>query len=255
MASNSGFQSGGVMNPWIALVAAIAGYLIGSLSFARIMMRLVAPNREYQRIRRQIPGTDDQFEGHSVSANSVRTQLGARYGCLTAILDGAKAAVPTLILRVWFPDQPYYLIAATTAIVGHIYPLYHRFKGGMGLSTVYGGFFVLDWLGVVVTTIAGMVGGILIENVLFLRWSGVVLMIPWIWFRTQDPEKVVYVVIANALYWTAMIPELRQYFRIKAEGKLPDSSEVADLLGMRSMWQAVRKYSVPSLLARFRGDD
>jgi hypothetical protein len=42
------------------------------------MMQLVAPNREYQKIRREMPGTDEYFEGHSVSANSVRTQLGSR---------------------------------------------------------------------------------------------------------------------------------------------------------------------------------
>jgi glycerol-3-phosphate acyltransferase PlsY len=236
----------------MVLLAAISGYLIGSLSFARIMMKVVAPGREYQKIRRAVPGTDDHFEGHSVSANSVRVQLGSRYGCLTALLDAAKAAVPALVFRAWQPDAPYYLIAATTAIVGHNYPLYHRFRGGMGLSTVYGGFFVLDWLGVVVTTIAGMAAGILAEHVLVLRWSGVLLMIPWIWFRTHDVEKLIYVIVANALYWTAMIPELRQYFQFRAEDKIPDSAEVADLLGMRSMWQVVRRFSIPSLLARLR---
>ena len=242
------------MNIWMALGAALIGYLIGSLSFARIMMRLVAPGREYQKIRRAVPGTDEHFEGHSVSANSVRVQLGSRYGCLTALLDAAKAAVPALVFRAWQPTEPYYLIAATMAIVGHIYPLYHRFKGGMGLSTVYGGFFVLDWLGVVVTTVVGMVAGILAEHVLILRWAGVVLMIPWIWFRTHDLEKLIYVVVANALYWTAMIPELRQYFDLRAEDKVPDSSEVADLLGMRSMWQVVRRFSLPSLLRKLRQD-
>jgi glycerol-3-phosphate acyltransferase PlsY len=240
------------MNVWMALGAAVVGYLIGSLSFARIMMRLVAPDREYQKIRRALPGSGDHFEGHSVSANSVRVQLGSRYGCLTALLDAAKAAVPALVFRAWLPEEPYYLIAATAAVVGHIYPLYHGFKGGMGLSTVYGGFFVLDWLGVVVTTIAGMGAGILVENVLVMRWAGVLLMIPWIWFRTHDLEQLVYVVAANALYWTAMIPELRQYFQFRAEGKLPDSAEIADLLGMRSMWQKVRRFSIPSLIARFR---
>jgi glycerol-3-phosphate acyltransferase PlsY len=238
----------------MVLLAAVAGYLVGSVSFARIMMRLVAPDREYQKIRREVPGTNEHFEGHSVSANSVRTQLGSRYGCLAALLDASKAAVPALILRAWYPDQPYYLIAATTATVGHIYPLYHRFKGGMGLSTVYGGFFVLDWLGVVVTTIVGMVAGILIESVLVMRWAGVLLMIPWIWFRTHDPAQLTYVVVANALYWTAMIPELRQYFAFKDQDKLPDSSEVADLLGMKSMWQVVRRYSLRSLIGKQQGD-
>jgi glycerol-3-phosphate acyltransferase PlsY len=120
------------MSPWTVLLAAVSGYLIGSLSFARIMMRVVAPGQEYQKIRRDVPGTEEQFEGHSVSANSVRVQLGSRYGCLTALLDAAKAAVPALVFRAWQPAEPYYLIAATAAIVGHIYPLYYRFQGGWG---------------------------------------------------------------------------------------------------------------------------
>jgi hypothetical protein len=88
-----------------------------------------------------------------------------------------------------------------------------------------------------------------------MRWAGVVLMIPWTWFRTHDPEKLIYVIVANALYWTAMIPKLRQYFEFKAEDKIPDSAEVADLLGMRSMWQVVRRYSVASLIGRTKGTD
>jgi glycerol-3-phosphate acyltransferase PlsY len=240
------------MNPWMALLAAVGGYLIGSLSFARIMLHLVAPGQEYKKVERAVSGTNETFQGVSVSAISVREQLGSRYGCLTAILDASKAAIPALVLRLWQPDAPYYLIAATTAMVGHIYPLYHRFRGGMGISTMYGGFFVLDWLGVVVTTLLSMIIGTLAEHALVFRLSGMLLMLPWIWFRTHDLQKLAYVVVANVLYWTAMIPELRQYFRFLTEGNAPDSSEIADLLGMGSTWQVVRRFSVPSLLARLR---
>jgi glycerol-3-phosphate acyltransferase PlsY len=241
------------MKLWMALLAAACGYLIGSLSFARIMVRLVAPGQERQSIRRDVPGTDETFEAHTISATWAREQLGSRYGCLTGLLDASKAAIPALAFRIWRPDQPYYLIAALMAIVGHDYPLYHRFRGGAGVSTMYGGFFVLDWLGTLVTALVGMAAGILAEQVLIMRWLGMLLMIPWIWFRTHDWQKLAYVLAANALYWTAMIPELRQYFRLRDEDKLPDSSEVADLLGMRSVWQVVRRFSLPSLLARLRG--
>jgi glycerol-3-phosphate acyltransferase PlsY len=242
------------MKLWMALSAAASGYLIGSLSFARIMMRLVAPDRAYQKIRREVAGSDRAFEGVSVSANSVREQLGSRYGCLTALLDASKAALPALVFRLWQPDAPYSLIAATLAMVGHIYPVYHGFRGGMGLSTMYGGFFVLDWLGVIVTTLIGTITGILIEQVLVFRWSGILFMIPWIWLRTRDPLKLLYVVVANVLYWTAMIPELRQYFAFKSEGTLPDQAEIADLLGMRGAWEAVGKYSLPALFRRRKED-
>lgn len=240
------------MSLWIALLTAVGGYLIGSISFARIIMSIGAPGETHESVRRAVPGSDDVFEAHSVSATAVRIRLGSRYGCLTSLLDAAKAALPSLILRAWQPDQPYHLIAATTAIVGHIYPLYYGFRGGRGLSTVYGGLLVVDWLGTLATTAAGMAVGILAEQVLLIRWAGLILMIPWVWIRWNDLGKLAFVLAANLLFWTAMIPELRQYFRLQAQDKIPDSAEVADLLGMRTMWQVARRYSIRQLLARRR---
>jgi glycerol-3-phosphate acyltransferase PlsY len=240
------------MKLWTVFLAAACGYLIGSLSFARVMMRLFGSGGERQPIRRAVDGSDADFVSSSISATVVREQLGARYGCLTAILDACKAAVPALVFRVLMPGEPIYLIAATAAIVGHNYPIYYRFRGGHGLSTIYGGFFVLDWLGVVVTALAGMGIGVLIEQVVLMRWLGMVLMIPWTWFRTRDPLKLGYVLVANALFWVAMLPELRQMVSFIRAGTMPDSSEVADLMGMGSVWRVVRKYSLPALIKRLR---
>ena len=238
------------MNVWIAALAAVSGYLIGSLSFARIVMRMVAPERKDLVIQRTFPGTDEVFESHSIAATFVKEQIGPRYGCLTALLDALKAALPALIFLAWKPDAPYYLVAATLATVGHNYPIYYRFDGGSGLSTIYGGFLVLDWLGVIVTNVVGTAVGILAEQVVLMRWTGLVLMIPWIWFRTRDPAKLIYVVVSNALFWIAMIPVLRQYFKFKADNILPDSSEIADLQGVGSLWKVARRFSIPSLIRR-----
>jgi hypothetical protein len=61
--------------------------------------------------------------------------------------------------------------------------------------------------------------------VLMMRWVGLMLMIPWIWFRTHDVVQLAYVLVASALFWVAMIPELREYFRLRREGLLPISWE------------------------------
>jgi glycerol-3-phosphate acyltransferase PlsY len=243
------------MNLWVGLLAAIGGYLIGSLSFARIVMRAAAGRTQegaLAPIRRQVESTGADFGSTSISATAVREELGARYGCLTALLDAGKAAVPALVLRLLFPGQPYAWIAATTAIVGHNYPLYHRFRGGRGLSTVYGGFMVMDWPGTLVTALAGLAIGILSEQAVLVRWLGLLLMIPWTWFRTRDPVRLLYVLAANLLFWTAMIPELRQAAAFVSPDARLDSSEIADVMGMGKMWQVVRKYSLPSLLKRLR---
>lgn len=238
------------MDPLVALLAGITGYLIGSISFARLMVAGLAHGTDVADIQHQIPGSSEVFESESVSATAVRFQLGDRYGCLAAILDMLKTLVPTLAFKVWLPGEPYYLITATLAIVGHNYPVFYRFRGGRGLATIYGGFFVLDWVGVLATSIAGMLIGGLLGQVLMMRWAGLVLMIPWIWFRTHDPAKLAYVLVANALFWYAMLPELRQYFRLRREGQLPDEAEVAEFMGMGGVYRVVQRFSLVRLMGK-----
>lgn len=132
-------------------------------------------------------------------------------------------------------------------IIGHNYPIYYRFKGGRGLATVYGGFLVLDWVGVLLTNTIGMLVGELLGQVLLMRWVGLVLMIPWIWFRTHDVAKLAYVLIANALFWLAMLPELRQDIRLRRDGELPDEQEVPEFMGMGSVYRVVQRYSLVNL--------
>jgi glycerol-3-phosphate acyltransferase PlsY len=94
------------MNALVALLAGTTGYLIGSISFARLMIRVLAPGADVATIEHAVPGSAEVFESGSVSATAVRFQMGARYGCLAAILDILKAVVPTLVFKLWLPTSP-----------------------------------------------------------------------------------------------------------------------------------------------------
>ena len=133
-----------------------------------------------------------------------------------------KAAIPALIFKLWQPETPYYLITAAMSAVGHNWPIYYRFKGGRGLSPILGGMLVVDWIGVLATNLAGTVLGLPFKNLLITTGSGIVLMIPWIWFRHQDWAQLIYVTSMNVLFWASMIPELREYARLRREGKLEE---------------------------------
>jgi hypothetical protein len=52
-----------------------------------------------------------------------------------------------------------------------------------------------------------------------------------------------------------VIPDLRLQFGFQAKDEILDSVEVADLLGMRSIWQIVRHFSMPDLLGRIGGEN
>ena len=180
-------------------------------------------------IRAEVPEGEAVFESNVISATTVRLHLGSRYGCLTSILDMLKAGLPALAFRLWQPDQPYYLIAAAAATIGHIWPLYHHFRGGRGMSPILGGMLVLAPLGVVITQMIGGLTGLLIKNTLIMIGTGTVLMIPWVWFLHGSLPELLYVTAMNILFWTAMLPEVREYRRLKREGSLEQFAESSQI--------------------------
>lgn len=240
------------MDPVIALIAAVVGYLLGAISFARLVAHAVDPTADVTKIE-TVLGEGVTFTSDSVSATAVRMKVGRRYGILTAILDMVKVALPTLVFRLAFPDQPYYLIVAAAGLIGHDWPVYHRFLGGRGETAIYGALLVIDPIGVVVTLILGMVLGFILGNILVLRWAGMVLLIPWFWVTTGDPALVAYMVFADAVYLLAMRPELGQYFAMRHEHVDPTNEEIADEFGMGSrLGRAIDRYGLPGLISRLR---
>jgi acyl phosphate:glycerol-3-phosphate acyltransferase len=239
------------MELWTALLAGLIGYLCGSFSAARLVARIAAPGKELSLIRYPIPNTEFVFESDAVSASMVRIQVGTRYGCLTAILDILKVFLPALAFRLWQPDAPYFLVVAALGLVGHNWPLYHRFKGGRGESTILGGMLAIDPVGLVVTNLAGVLFGWLAGEVLVLRWSFLLLLIPWLWLRTGDPAYGAYAVFINLIYWWKMSPELAQFMKILKQGGLSTQEEVAGDLAMGMLLgRFLDRYSLPSLLKR-----
>jgi glycerol-3-phosphate acyltransferase PlsY len=226
--------------PW-ALAAALIGYLSGSLSFARLIGRISMPDEDVEHIEFDIPNSDEKYVMTSVSATTISTRKGPRLGCLTSILDMTKAAVPLLVFQSQFPDQPHFLIAAGFAVVGHNWPVFHRFKGGRGLSPVIGGMLFIDWLGVILTNLIGMGIGLGIFRDLLLAYSGgLILLIPWLWFRFESGWYLAYAVLVNLAFWVAMRPELKQYIPVRRSGAIGNLSEYMGELDMGKGLEAIR---------------
>lgn len=214
----------------IVLLAGVIGYLSGSVSFARIVSRLADPDVEITGIELEDMHVD------AISGTAVSMKLGPRLGGLTAVLDILKVAVPTLVLRVLYRGEPYFLVTAALGLVGHNWPLYYRFKGGRGLSAIYGGFLVIDWVGALVTSFVGMsLGMFILKDVLVSYLAGLWLMIPWIWFRTHDFAHLAYVVFVNLVYFAAMTPEIRQVMELRRTGKASSASEAMEATPMGKM--------------------
>jgi glycerol-3-phosphate acyltransferase PlsY len=218
------------VNWQIVLLAGVVGYLCGSVSFARIVSGLANPDVEIDGIELEGMHVD------AISGTAVSMKLGPRLGGLTAILDITKVAVPTLVFRLLYPSEPYYLVAAAMGLVGHNWPVYYRFKGGRGMSAIYGGFLVVDWLGALVTSVLGMTLGLFVlRDVLISYLGGLWLMIPWVWLRTRDVAHLAYAVFVNVIFVVAMIPEIRQVMKLRREGAPSDLSTQMEATPMGKM--------------------
>jgi glycerol-3-phosphate acyltransferase PlsY len=240
------------MDPVIALAAAVAGYLLGSISFARVVASRVDRTVDVTYIVTEV-GDGVVFTSDAVSATSVRMKLGKRYGLLVAFLDMAKVALPVLVLRLLYPDEPYLYLAAAAGVAGHNWPVYHRFKGGRGESAIMGALLVIDPVGLVLMLTLGMGIGFLAGNILVLEWTGFVLMVPWLWLTTGDPAAVAFMVSVLAMWAIAMIPEFRQYATMVRLPNAPTNEQVVQEYGMSAkLGRAMDRYSVPALVKRLR---
>ena len=239
------------MDPLFALIAGVSGYLVGSISFARIVARLVAPGTDVTEYVEPIPDSDLVYEDDAASATLVNLNLGARYGCLTSILDMLKVLLPMLALRYWSVEVRYDLIFAALALVGHDWPLYHRFHGGRGESVIYGSMLIIDPLGAVVCNLLAVVLGVLVGQVHVVRWGGMVLLIPWLWFRTGDPAILAYILFTNIVFWISMRKDVRQFYEFYKRGIFRSQEELSDFLDMsRGLGRFMDQYSLPALLKR-----
>ena len=124
-------------------LAAVAAYLVGSLSFAVIVSRVMGLN-DPRTYGSKNPGATNVLRSGSKAAAIV-----------TLLLDALKGWWPVVLVK-WF-GQPYGLEEGTLALVGlaaflgHLYPVFFRFVGGKGVATALGVIVgVSGWLGLAV---------------------------------------------------------------------------------------------------------
>lgn len=116
----------------------LVGYLVGAIPFGLVIGKVV--------------GIDVRKEGsRNIGATNVNRVLGKKLGFLTLICDCSKGLLPMWLAGNFLPDSANReLIIALTgvlAVVGHMFPVYLRFRGGKGVATGLGVFlFLSPWV-------------------------------------------------------------------------------------------------------------
>ena len=112
-------------------ISIVIGYLLGSIPTAYIMSKV----RKGIDIR--------EVDTRNMGAGSTFRQIGIWEGFVVFAVDAGKGAGAVLIAQALGVSQPFVLAAGFAAILGHSYPFAIGFRGGQGVATIIGIFFVL----------------------------------------------------------------------------------------------------------------
>jgi glycerol-3-phosphate acyltransferase PlsY len=112
------------------LIIGICSYLMGSIPFGFILTKIIL-NKDIR----------DVGSGNIGATNALRT--GNKYiGYTTLFLDITKAIIPVIYVKIFYNDFIY--IASLCAFLGHVFPVWLKFKGGKGVATYVGILFSLN---------------------------------------------------------------------------------------------------------------
>ena len=169
------------------LLALLVGYLLGSVPFGLLLTRWTGK------------GDIREIGSGNIGATNVLRTGSKALAATTLLLDAAKGAAAVLLAQQLWPDAVNF--AAAGALVGHLYPVWLRFKGGKGVATMLGILVPLFWQAAVVfaviwvglflvariSSLAGMIAAasapvtaaILGEQSLFPMLLGFALLVVW----------------------------------------------------------------------------
>ena len=119
------------MSAYPILISAALGYVLGSIPFGYMLVRIFR-------------GTDVRQSGSgNIGATNV-ARTSRVLGAATLALDVAKGFLPVLLIQIFFPEMPALaFIAALASICGHVFPVWLGFRGGKGVATGLGAFVLL----------------------------------------------------------------------------------------------------------------
>jgi glycerol-3-phosphate acyltransferase PlsY len=170
----------------IWLLPAVA-YLIGSVSSAIVVTRLMGLE-DPRRVGSRNPG-----------ATNVLRYGGKLAAALTLLGDVLKGVIPVLVARALSPDAAVLAATAFAAFLGHLFPLYHGFKGGKGVATALGVWAALNpWVGLSLV-------GTWIGTALVFRYSSLAALVAalaaplYVWWLMPQPPYVIAMLVMSAI--------------------------------------------------------
>ena len=112
------------------LIIGIISYLMGSIPFGLILTKLF--------LKKDIR----EIGSGNIGATNVLRSGNKIIGYITLILDILKAVIPVIFVKIYYTDFLY--LASLSAFLGHVFPIWLKFKGGKGVATYVGILFAIN---------------------------------------------------------------------------------------------------------------
>jgi acyl phosphate:glycerol-3-phosphate acyltransferase len=160
----------------------VLAYLVGAIPVGVILSK--------------IKGIDPRKTGSgNIGATNVMRAAGKAFGLLTLIGDALKGLIPTLIAINSSLSYPVIAAIGLAAFLGHIFPVYLKFKGGKGVATALGVYIAISPYAILISFIAFILT--------FLKWRFVSLgsligtgIMPFALIVLKAPTEYIYLSLA-----------------------------------------------------------
>lgn len=195
------------------IIAIILGYLIGSIPSAYIVTR-IATGKDIRTL-----GTGHTGVGNAGTRN-VFVNVGKLPGVIVAICDILKGAIAAFLAE-WLLNWPrpslpeidtavfFALGAGLAAVIGHIWPVYLKFKGGAGLATCLGVLAIFMTNALLFGITIAIVLMVVTRNVILSVNLSIITIPLWAWFLGDPWWLLVYPLVILIIMGIHFLPNIK----------------------------------------------
>ena len=166
----------------------IISYLMGSIPFGFILTKIFL-KKDIRKIG----------SGNIGATNALRTGNKA-LGYSTLILDILKAIIPVIYVKIFYEDSLY--IASLCAFLGHVFPIWLKFKGGKGVATYVGILFAINVYFGVIFTISWFVVFFISKYSSLSSLIGAASIPIYLLFLTQFDQVIFFTIMFVLIFFT-----------------------------------------------------
>lgn len=177
-----------MQNTFLFIGFLIAGYVLGSIPFGYLIGRA-----KHIDITKKGSG--------ATGATNVSRFLGLKYAILVGFLDIAKAVLPIYIAAFYFKPGLELALISIAPVIGHIFPVWLKFKGGKGVSVIFASIImVMGWQYSLVLLGLWVVSLLLIKTMSLTNIIIFLIVPPLFWYQTHS-----YIYVALGIFYVLIL--------------------------------------------------